>query len=936
MLNPTNVTSSTLTDYASISAPLPVNVSGVSSVSLSVKNQVNSAGYPAGTFAGFDVENTEVIGASLLSSTTIKTYLNGVLSETVTGGSSLVSIPLLTATGRQTIGFVTSQPFNEVQIVFSFPATLSVGETRIYSAILKSFCAGPTITCSTSAVTPLTNTSFPVYINNDHTGTGSSLVCVGCAINNADNVINGSTSSPATISLGTAVSATARLSVANPIDTYPAESYIGFDIESSTLIGASLLGRTRITLYNNGSAVQTGSGASLLAGVSLVSGNRQTVGTVAQVPFDEVEIEFTQLVSANPLGTVSIYRAVIQKACVTPVACNQTKFLNTTDFSAFIEGTRTGLFGLVSADLLGSGVANPGNAISPSTTDFARITNVLGVGVTASISVADPADVYPAGTFAGFTISKANLPVSANLFSNLTVNTYLNGVFQESSATVGNLIDLSVFLQIFGGVPSSDLANVGFVTSKSFDEIQLSVGSFASVGNFVDVYGAFIDTRTSSNGGSLVCNFVINPDFNVTTKNVPVSGNVSTNDKVPAGTTYGTPSASSSNPSGATITLATTGVYNFTATTPGTYTYTVPVCATGQTSCPTTPLIITVLDQSIATNKPVANPDYASVQSSTAAAGSVAINVKANDGAGNPGGVLGAPTITINPTHGTAIIDGSGNIVYTPATSYIGDDILTYEICETPGGLCAPAQVIVHVVAPGSSTVTVADDYTSTKQNAPITGNVLTNDLGTGLTVSNAGTISSPGKGTLIITSAGSYTFTPATDVTGPVDFTYTACDGGTPAACGTATLHILINKVPDLAIISTIQPSTIYGTSNFTLVGEVYELNSSAVTGPITVYIAKDPLFVLSFDGAAVFVGGKVVNNSVWTFDATNKDFYILTTNAGLVGGTKRVFGLTGVFTPGNTRGSIGISSLIVASSSGELNLTNNSDADSIDYFNK
>ena len=937
--NATNAIDGDASSFASISLTAGLGASA----SLAIKNQLTS--YPANTFAGFDIENSSLVGVNLLTGITIQTLLNGVVSQSANVSNGLVSLnsSILSGAGRQTIGFLATLPFNGIKItlnnapsVINPAVTLNLGSTKVYSAIIKEFCAGPTIVCSTSAVTPLTNTAFPVYINSNRTGTGSSLACVGCAISNAENVINSSTSSPATISLGAAVSATARLSVANPIDTYPAESYVGFDIESSTLVGASLLGRTRITLYNNGSAVQTGSGASLLAGVSLVSGNRQTVGTVAQVPFDEVEIEFTQLVSANPLGTVSIYRAVIQKACVTQVSCNQTKFLNTTDFSAFIEGTRTGLFGGVSADLLGSGVANPGNAISPSTTDFARITNVLGVGVTASISVADPADVYPAGTFAGYTISKANLPVSVNLFSNLTVNTYLNGVLQESSATAGNLIDLSVFLQIFGGIPSSDLSNVGFITSKPFDEIQLSVSTFTSVANFVDVYGAFIDTRTSSNGGSLVCNFVLNPDFNVTTNNVPVSGDVSTNDKVPTGTTYGTPVASGSNPSGATIVLATTGAYSFTATTPGTYTYTVAVCATGQTSCPTTPLIITVLDQSVTTNKPVANPDYASVQSSTAAAGSITINVKANDGAGNPGGVLGTPAITINPTHGTAIVDGSGNVTYTPATGYIGDDVLTYQVCETPGGLCATAQVTVHVVAPGSSTVTVADDYISTTQNAPVTGNVLTNDQGTGLTVSNAGTITSPGKGTLVITSTGSYTFTPATGVTGPVDFTYTACDGGTLVSCGTATLHILVKTVPDLVIITTTQPSTHYGTTNFTVVEEVYEINSSASTGLITVYVAKDPLFVLSFDGSATLVGGKTVNNSVWTFDASNANYYKLTTNAGIVGGTKRTYGLTGILTPGNTRGSTAISSLIGPGSGSELNIGNNSDSDTIDYFNK
>ncbi|WP_191041179.1 Ig-like domain-containing protein [Spirosoma validum] len=929
VVNGDNVTDSDLTNYASIRSPLAVNVSGFSSVSLAIKDQ-STTDYPAGTFAGFDIQNSEVVGVSLLSSTTIKTYLNGVVSETVSGASSLASVPLLTATGRQTVGFVTSQPFDEIQIVFSFPATVNAGETRIYSAVLKSLCAGPTIACSTSAVTPLTNTSFPVYINNSRTGTGSSLACVGCAINNADNVIDGSSAAPATISLGAAVSATARLSVANPIDTYPAESYIGFDIESSTLVGVSLLGRTRITLYNNGTAVQTGSGASLLAGATLLSGSRQTVGTIAQVPFDEAVIEFEQLVSANPLGTVNIYRAVIQKACVTPVTCNQTRFLNRPEFSSFIEGTRTGFFGTVSADLAGSSIQDPGNVISASTTDFARIRNVLGVGVTASISVADPADVYPAGTFAGYTISKANLPVSASLFSNLTVNTYLNGVLQESSATVGNLIDLSVFLQIFGGVPSGTLSNVGFVASKPFDEIQLEVGSFASALNFVDVYGAFIDTRYSVNAGGLVCN--LNPDFNVTAKNAPVSGNVSTNDKTPAGTTYGTPVASANNPAGATITMTTSGAYSFTATNPGTYTLTVPVCSTGQTSCPLVPLIITVLDQFATANPPVANPDYASVQSSTATAASVTINVVANDGASNTGGTLNIPTIVTNPAHGSVSVNGSGNLVYTPATNFIGDDVLTYQVCETPGGQCALAQVTVHVLAPGGSTVSVDDDYAKTNPQQSVSGNVLTNDVGTGLTVSNPVT-SITSSGTLVLTTTGSYTFTPAYGSTGPVSFTYTACDNSTTAVCGTATLHILVNPIPDLSPITYARPTSVYNNSDITVVVDVLELNLVATSGQITVRVTKDPKASLTFSPTATNVGNRSVQNSAWTFDNSNGNYYILRTNQPVAPGDRLSFGFTGTLAPGATTGVVTVSSVITGIA-GEVKANNNIDADKIDYF--
>jgi hypothetical protein len=73
--------------------------------------------------------------------------------------------------------------------------------------------------------------------------------------------------------------------------------------------------------------------------------------------------------------------------------------------------------------------------------------------------------------------------------------------------------------------------------------------------------------------------------------NVPSSGNIASNDVVPAGTSYGQPAQQT----GATITVNPDGTYSFTATAPGTYTYTVPVCAPGQTTgCPTETLVITV------------------------------------------------------------------------------------------------------------------------------------------------------------------------------------------------------------------------------------------------------------------------------------------------------------------------------------------------------
>jgi gliding motility-associated-like protein len=86
--------------------------------------------------------------------------------------------------------------------------------------------------------------------------------------------------------------------------------------------------------------------------------------------------------------------------------------------------------------------------------------------------------------------------------------------------------------------------------------------------------------------------------------NIPKKGNISTNDIVPIGTTYGIPIADTTNPaagtgaasSGAVLTMTSTGTYTFTATVAGTYTYTIPVCAPGQTTnCPTTTIVFTVI-----------------------------------------------------------------------------------------------------------------------------------------------------------------------------------------------------------------------------------------------------------------------------------------------------------------------------------------------------
>ncbi|GAB4016836.1 Ig-like domain-containing protein [Spirosoma koreense] len=432
-----------------------------------------------------------------------------------------------------------------------------------------------------------------------------------------------------------------------------------------------------------------------------------------------------------------------------------------------------------------------------------------------------------------------------------------------------------------------------------------------------------------------------NPDVNTTYVGIPVPGNVSTNDKVPAGTTYGTPTASAGNPTGGTLTINPDGTYSFTGTTPGSYTYTVPVCAPGQTTgCPTEPLVITVLPYPPAVSSPappVALVDIASVKGDPTTPASVTVDVRANDRPETASGTLDPPTIVSPPTHGTATVGPDGNIIYTPDPGYYGDDVLTYQVCDAATSLCTTAQEVIHVLPPSSPNTTLAaDDYVTTTYNTPVSGSVKGNDTdpeGNTQTIT-PGTMTTP-AGSLTLNADGSYQFVPTPGYSGPVNFPYTTCDNGTPQACASATLYILVAPpAPDLTPVIYARPSTVSGTTNITYVVDVFELNGIATSGPITVKISKDPSVTMNFTPSATTVGGRSVQNSVWSLSGPSGGFYTLTTNQVIAGGGVLSFGLEGTLTPGATTGTLTVSTVIVAGSGNEVIIDNNNDADKIDYF--
>ena len=319
----------------------------------------------------------------------------------------------------------------------------------------------------------------------------------------------------------------------------------------------------------------------------------------------------------------------------------------------------------------------------------------------------------------------------------------------------------------------------------------------------------FTETATGcaseSATGELTISNCSNPDFNATFVDVPVNGDVNTNDNVDGATTYGPSPVLLSSPSGSieTLSLNSDGTYTFTGNTVGVYTYNVQVCEPPQlTGCPVSLLTITVVDNLSPDLEPIANTDFAVTEKDSSVTQISLENdrcVVVTECSLDPSSV----TVTSAPSNGTVTgINANGDITYQPNPGFLGKDTLTYSVCvDGEPANCATAIQIITVLDPSADNSTnAADDFATTPELTPVSGNVSTNDSdaeGDSLTVTAQNVTVAAGN--LVLNDDGSYTFTPAEDFFGPVDFVYTSCDDNADTACVDATLHILV--VPDLSI---------------------------------------------------------------------------------------------------------------------------------------
>jgi hypothetical protein len=336
---------------------------------------------------------------------------------------------------------------------------------------------------------------------------------------------------------------------------------------------------------------------------------------------------------------------------------------------------------------------------------------------------------------------------------------------------------------------------------------------------------------------------VANPDSGTVNEDSSVTIDVLTNDTDVDGDALSITNAASPNGSvtfsGNNITFTPTADFNGAST----VTYTISDGAGGTASSTVTINVTNVNDA------PVASEDTASTNEDTA----VVINVLANDTDIDNDALS---VSSVSTTNGSAVVNGDGNVVFTPAADYNGTATVTYTVTDGNGGSDS-ASVSVAIAAVNDIPV-ANSDTASVNEDESVSIDVLANDTdvdGDLLRVTSA----SVTTGSVQVVG-NQVNYTPDADFNGSATITYTIEDGAGGSA--SSTIEVTVANVNDAPVVEDLEffikegdslPITLTGTDTDKdiLTFELVTLPTGEVLGtaPSLLYVSPE-----SFNGTVLF----------------------------------------------------------------------------------
>ncbi|TSE09520.1 Ig-like domain-containing protein [Aquimarina algiphila] len=294
-------------------------------------------------------------------------------------------------------------------------------------------------------------------------------------------------------------------------------------------------------------------------------------------------------------------------------------------------------------------------------------------------------------------------------------------------------------------------------------------------------------------------------DINNTFVNIPVSGNVLTNDFDLEGDTQTVTTLIVTTTEGIEVAIEpNTGIYTYTPPIDfiGVDTFEYTICDNGSpVACDTATVYIEVLPNgNPKNNPPIANPDTAITEINTPVNGNVLTNDFDPDG--DPIKVT-TTTVTTQKSVIVIINPDTGTFTYTPINGYTGEDSFEYTICDNGNpSLCDTTTVTITIINNQNNSTFANDDaYFIACDN--ISDNVLDNDFDPegDTQIVNTIPVDDVDNGTLQLNANGTFIYTPNIGFTGTDSFIYSVCDDNTPLACDRATVYFTVSDFtpPDL-----------------------------------------------------------------------------------------------------------------------------------------
>ncbi|MFD0793495.1 gliding motility-associated C-terminal domain-containing protein [Mucilaginibacter litoreus] len=302
----------------------------------------------------------------------------------------------------------------------------------------------------------------------------SSVLCLGCVVNNPNNAIDGNLQTYSTLNVAVGVDASTYQELIFPgakvAANTPATIKLG---TGDNLLDVALLGRITIRAYNGSTPV--GSALSATTLVSTLSNNNQVQLSITPAQtYDRVRVTLDGgLVGA--LGSIYLYDAFYNGNA--NVACN--------DAYDELHGVSAGLLNL---GLDVGGVENPQNAIDGNI----NTASTLNAGIAAVGSYAQQTIIYERlstiGDSVRLTLSIPQALIDAGVLANISISTY-NGNLSNNDAVSFN--SALVNLRLLDLTANRRKVTVTYAPAKIFDRVQLRLGGgIASVLSSLNLYEA--------------------------------------------------------------------------------------------------------------------------------------------------------------------------------------------------------------------------------------------------------------------------------------------------------------------------------------------------------------------------------------------------------------------------------------------------------------